>query len=73
MRRGGLAIIAGLLAIAACVWALFVWFAAPYIQVLSAIKPLPLLLCLLVAIPLSAFSGVYWKRSLFGLTALGTC
>jgi hypothetical protein len=69
MRRS-LAILSGLLAIVACVCAIFVWFAAPYAQALSGLKPLPLLLGVLAAVPLSVFSGVYWKRSLFGVTVL---
>jgi hypothetical protein len=51
-------------------WALFVWFAAPYLQSVSALKPLPVLLGLLVAIPLSVFAGIYWNRLLFGVTVL---
>lgn len=69
MRRS-LAILSGLLAIVACVCAIFVWFAAPHVQTVSGLKPLPLLLGVLAAIPLSVFSGVYWKRSLFGVAAL---
>ena len=60
----------GWLAIAFCIWALFVWFAAPHIQSLAMLKPFPILLGVLIAIPLSVFSGVYWNRRMFGVTAL---
>lgn len=70
MRHRSLAILSGLLATLACIWAIFVWFATPYVPVLSGLKPLPLLLGVLAAIPLSVFSGVYWKRSIFGVTVL---
>ncbi len=72
MWRRGLAVVAGLLSIAACVWALFVWFASPYVQALSGLKPFPVMLSVLIAIPLSVFSGVYWKKLMFGVTALAT-
>jgi hypothetical protein len=70
MKRDSLAVVAGSFAIVACLWALFIWFAAPYMQSVSALKPLPVLVGLLVAIPLSVFSGIYWNRLLFGVTAL---
>jgi hypothetical protein len=70
MKRDGLAVVAGSIAIVDCMWALFVWFAAPYLQSVSALKPLPVLLGLLVAIPLSVFAGIYWNRLLFGVTVL---
>jgi hypothetical protein len=70
MKRDSLPVVAGSIAIAACVWALVVWFAAPYIQSVSALKPLPVLIGLLVAVPLSVFSGIYWNRLLFVVTVL---
>jgi hypothetical protein len=70
MKRGGLAVCAGLIAILACVWALFVWLAAPYLQSVSVLKPLPVLAGLVVAIPLSVFAGIYWTKLLFGITVL---
>lgn len=68
MRR--LAMISGLLTIAACAWFAFVWCAAPYMSEVAALDPAVLLASLTIALPLSVFSGVYWKRWMFGFSVL---
>jgi hypothetical protein len=70
MKRANLAMTAGLLSIAFCISTLLVWFGAHYIDLLSALKSTPFLLSVLAAIPLSVFSGIFWKKSLFGVTVL---
>lgn len=70
MKRVNMAMTAGLLSLAFCISTLLVWFGAHYIHLLSELKPTPFLLSVLAAVPLSVFSGFYWKRSLFGVTVL---
>jgi len=59
---------AGLVAIVACVWPVFEWFALPYIPAVLALNPEAILIGLLVALPLSLFAGTYWNRWLFAVT-----
>jgi hypothetical protein len=68
--RRKLATIAGIFSVVFCISTLLVWFGAHHIHVLSELAPIPFLLSVLAAIPLSIFSGIFWKRSLFGVTVL---
>ena len=72
MKRDGMAVFSGFIAILACMWALFVWCSAPYLQSVSVLKPLPVLLGVVAAIPLSVFAGIYWRKVFFGITVLAT-
>jgi hypothetical protein len=69
MTRRSFAVMAGLIAIAACAWPVFVWFATPYIPAVLALNLTTILIGLLIALPLSLFAGSYWNRWLFAVTA----
>lgn len=58
----------GFLAVAACAWFVFVWFAAPHLQSVTVATPGPVLMALTAALPLSILSGLYWKRWMLALS-----
>lgn len=68
MMRNKWAVFAGIIATLACIWALFTWLAAPYLPSIATLKPLPVLLGLVAAIPLSVFAAIYWRRKLLVIT-----
>ena len=72
MIRRKWAILAGAIAALACAWALFVWIAAPYLPSIAAMRPGPVLLGLVAAIPLSIFAGICWRRVFWGITVVAT-
>ena len=68
MMRQRLQLSSGFLAVAACAWFVFIWCAAPHLQSAAVAKPGPVLMALTAALPVSIFSGLYWKRSMLALS-----